>query len=131
MKKPPAADAGDGLEDAGVLPVDQASIPACAMGLVIRMEGTDGAACRTGSRFALALEVRITLIEVEQREGWASRERAIVSVRSERKIPQESNLAVGLREAWRLLGGVSFQFRERLARGAHFRREHLQDIEGQ
>ena len=67
MKKPPAAVAGDGLEDAVLLPLDQASIPACAMGLVIRMVGTDRAGCWTGSRFALALEVCMTLIEVEQR----------------------------------------------------------------
>lgn len=58
-----------------MLPLGQASIPACAMGLVIRLVGTDGAACRTGSGFALALEVCIALIEVEQRARWASRER--------------------------------------------------------
>jgi hypothetical protein len=75
IEKPPAAVAGDGLEDLVLLLVDQAPIPACAMGLIIRMVGTNGAACRTGCGFALALKLRIALIEVEQRERWASRVR--------------------------------------------------------
>lgn len=56
-------------------PVGQARFPARKLGPLIRMEGIGIAPCRTGKRFALAMEVCMTLNEVEQRAGWASRVR--------------------------------------------------------
>ncbi len=67
MKKPPAAFAGGGLDGARLLnPVCQAPLPARALEPLIRGSGIDAAMHRTGEKFALAPEVCIALLAVEQ-----------------------------------------------------------------
>ena len=74
-EKPPAALAGGGLGDANAeVPVGQAPLPARALGLVIRMTGTDAVALGPDERDALAAVGRMTLIRVEQRRGAGVKE---------------------------------------------------------